>query len=163
MRKFGIVPILLLLLLEALIINAIGGPNNTQVSYCIVAPEDVGAYEFWTWRRYLNFWYSSGSKFTAFCHNLAKMYIRAVSGYSLRTLFLRWKLIFFTFESAAPWTDNGVRDCRFNWLVAPLTLMGSTPWAPCARNLCSSDTAGIRSCNLATFSMQGNHLAYVAT
>ena len=27
-------------------------------------------------------------------------------------------------------TDNGVRDGRSNWLVAPPTLMGSTPWAP---------------------------------
>ena len=29
-----------------------------------------------------------------------------------------------------PAMDNGVRDCRFNWLVAPSTLMGSTSWAP---------------------------------
>ena len=29
-------------------------------------------------------------------------------------------------------------------------------------NQCSSATAGIRSCNLATFSMRGNHLAYAA-
>ena len=29
-----------------------------------------------------------------------------------------------------PATDNGVRYGRSNWLVAPLTLMGSTPWAP---------------------------------
>ena len=28
---------------------------------------------------------------------------------------------------------------------------------------CSSATAGIRPCNLATFSMRGNHLAYAAT
>ena len=27
-------------------------------------------------------------------------------------------------------TDNGVRDGRSIWLVAPPTLMGSTPWAP---------------------------------
>ena len=27
-------------------------------------------------------------------------------------------------------TDNGVRDGRSNWLVAPPTHMGSTPWAP---------------------------------
>ena len=30
-------------------------------------------------------------------------------------------------------------------------------------NRCSSATAGIRSCNLATFSMRGNHLAYAST
>ena len=30
-------------------------------------------------------------------------------------------------------------------------------------NRCSSATAGIRSCNLGTFSIQGNHLAYAAT
>ena len=30
-------------------------------------------------------------------------------------------------------------------------------------NRCSSATAGIRSCNLATFSMRGNYLAYAAT
>ena len=29
-----------------------------------------------------------------------------------------------------PATDNGVRDGRSNWLVAPPTHMGSTPWAP---------------------------------
>ena len=29
-----------------------------------------------------------------------------------------------------PATDNGVRDGRSNWLVAPPTLMDSTPWAP---------------------------------
>ena len=29
-----------------------------------------------------------------------------------------------------PATDNGVRDGKSNWLVAPPTLMGSTPWAP---------------------------------
>ena len=29
-----------------------------------------------------------------------------------------------------PATDNGVRDGRSNWLVAPPTLMGSTPLAP---------------------------------
>ena len=29
-----------------------------------------------------------------------------------------------------PATDNGVGDGRSNWLVAPPTLMGSTPWAP---------------------------------
>ena len=27
-------------------------------------------------------------------------------------------------------TDNGVRDIWSNWLVAPPTLMNSTPWAP---------------------------------
>ena len=27
-------------------------------------------------------------------------------------------------------TDNGVRDGISNWLAAPPTLMGSTPWAP---------------------------------
>ena len=29
-----------------------------------------------------------------------------------------------------PATENGVRDGRSNWLVAPPTLMGSTPWVP---------------------------------
>ena len=33
-------------------------------------------------------------------------------------------------SEAQPATDNGVRDGRSNWLVAPPTLMGSTPWAP---------------------------------
>ena len=63
-----------------------------------------------------------------------------------------------------PATDNGVRDDRFNWLVAPSTLMGSTPWALVhSINLCSSATARIQSCNLATFCMRGNYLAYAAT
>ena len=31
-----------------------------------------------------------------------------------------------------PAMDNGVKDGRSNWLVALLTLMGSTPWAPYA-------------------------------
>ena len=38
-----------------------------------------------------------------------------------------------------PATDNGVRDCESNCLVAPPTLMGRTPWAPrierCKRGL----------------------------
>ena len=32
-----------------------------------------------------------------------------------------------------PATDNGVRDSRYNWLVASPTLIGSTPWAPSAK------------------------------
>ena len=63
-----------------------------------------------------------------------------------------------------PGTDNGVRDGRSNWLVTP-----PPSWAVLLEHLvhsinrCSSSTAGIRSCNLATFSMRGNHFAYAAT
>ena len=32
--------------------------------------------------------------------------------------------------SPQPAKDNGLRNGRSNWLVAPLTLMGSNPWAP---------------------------------
>ena len=42
------------------------------------------------------------------------------------------------------------------WVVPPERLVHSI-------NRCSSATAGIRSCNLATFSMRGNHLANAAT
>ena len=42
--------------------------------------------------------------------------------------------------------------------------MGSTPERPVQIiNRCSSATVWIRSCNLATFSMRGNHLAYADT
>ena len=43
-----------------------------------------------------------------------------------------------------------------SWAVPPEQVVHSI-------NQCSSATAGIRSCNLATFSMRGNHLAYAAT
>ena len=36
-------------------------------------------------------------------------------------------------------TENGVRDGRSNWLVAPPTLMGSTLWAPGAQ--CKHDSS----------------------
>ena len=49
-------------------------------------------------------------------------------------------------------TDNGVRDGRSNWLVAPPTLMGSTPWASRVYiNGCNLSSTGNRSCN---FSMR---------
>ena len=35
-----------------------------------------------------------------------------------------------SYSRPQPATDNGVRDGRSNWLVAPPTDMGSTPWAP---------------------------------
>ena len=42
-------------------------------------------------------------------------------------------------QSTTTATDNGVRDGKSNWLAAPYTLMGSTPWAPriarCKRGL----------------------------
>ena len=43
-----------------------------------------------------------------------------------------------------------------SWAVPPDRLVHS-------KNRCSSATAGIRSCNLATFSMRGIHLAYETT
>ena len=43
-----------------------------------------------------------------------------------------------------------------SWAVPPERLVHSI-------NRCSSASAGIRSCNLATFSMRGNHHAYAAT
>ena len=48
-----------------------------------------------------------------------------------------------------PATDNGVRDCGSNWLVAPPSLMAVPP-EPLVHsiNCCSSATAVIRSCNL---------------
>ena len=63
-----------------------------------------------------------------------------------------------------PATNNGVRDGRSNWLVAP-----PPSWAvPPERNVlsiirCSSATTGIRSCNLSTINMQCNLLVYAAT
>ena len=61
-------------------------------------------------------------------------------------------------------TDNGVRDGRSNWLVTLPTLMDSTPWAPRALyksvQLSHSQDSFLQPCNLATFSMRGNHLAY---
>ena len=63
-----------------------------------------------------------------------------------------------------PATDNGVRDGRSNWLVAPPTLIAVLPKLLVhSINRCSSVTVGIRTCNLATFGMRGNHLAYAAT
>ena len=43
-----------------------------------------------------------------------------------------------------------------SWAVPPERLVHSI-------NRCSSTTAGIRMCNVATFSMRDNHLAYAAT
>ena len=43
-----------------------------------------------------------------------------------------------------------------SWVVPPERLVHSI-------NRCSSATAGIRTCNVATFNMRGNHLAYAAT
>ena len=43
-----------------------------------------------------------------------------------------------------------------SWAVPPERLVHSI-------NRCSSATAGIRPCNLATFSMRGNHLTYATT
>ena len=42
-----------------------------------------------------------------------------------------------------------------SWVVPPERLVYSI-------NRCSTATAGIRSCNHATFSMRGNHFAYAA-
>ena len=63
-----------------------------------------------------------------------------------------------------PATDNGVRDGRSNLLVAPPpSWVVSTERLVHSINRCSPATAGIRSCNFATFSMRGYHLAYAAT
>ena len=43
-----------------------------------------------------------------------------------------------------------------SWAVPPERLVHSI-------NQCSTATAGIRSCNIATFSMRGNHLSYAVT
>ena len=60
-----------------------------------------------------------------------------------------------------PTTDNGVREGRSNWLVAPPTLMGNTPWAPHdSINHCSLSRESTLQIDPVTFSMRGNHLPY---
>ena len=66
-----------------------------------------------------------------------------------------------TTTSYGQWRHGQWRHNQLRTLVAPPTLMGSTPerLVYCI-NRCSLSSTGNRSCN---FSMRGNHLAYAAT
>ena len=85
----------------------------------------VCKYYFWTWRWYLNFWYSSvpgSSAFrrtvTAFCSkDVLRQYICTSEQFLVifcDTLFRGSKLIFSTFESAATYRFLCIKDVSFN-------------------------------------------------
>ena len=86
-------------------------------------------------------------KLSTTCSNLLKQHngeLMVAVDHNLRTM---------TSETVDP-IDRSLP--RPSWAVPPERLVHSI-------NRCSTATAGIRSCNLATFSMQGNHLVYAAT
>ena len=60
--------------------------------------------------------------------NLLPQNVRSIINYLQYTEAAQWGTP--SFSQPQPATDNGVRDGRSNWLFAPPTVMGSTPWAP---------------------------------